>query len=270
MEGDESTQKNPPRYLGRYERKTAACECARFKLFLIAEDRLERVEVVALGEFLEGLAGLAMTQVAYQNPFQRRLELLEGNSLEHLPSDGLIPAEAATDEDVVTFDGFAGYFDFRAEQADVPHVVLRAGVRAAGQVNVDRLVKLDALFEIVGQFDRVAFGVRRREFAVGIARAGDQPAAQVRLLPVQSHFHQRFFDSFDKRVGDIWNDEILPDGEPDFTGAVVVSEVSQPQHLFGSDLPDRNGDADVIQAFLFLRINADVGMWDRGRLMVDG
>ena len=77
---------------------------------------------------------------------------------------------------------------------------------------------------------------------------------------MQSHFHERLFDSFDKRVGDIWNDEILPDGEPDFTGAVVVSEVSQSQHLFGSDLTDRNGDADVIQAFLLLRIHSDVRM----------
>src|SRR5437879_2071537 len=239
-------------------------------LFVITEDRLECVEVMALSEFLKRLARLAMTQVAFQNPFQHRLELLEGNSLEHLPPDGLIPAEAATDEDVITFDCFAGYFDFRAEQTDVTHVMLRAGVRAAAQVNVDRLVKLDAFFEIVGQFKRVAFGVRGRELAIGIASAGDQSASHVRLLPVQSHFHERLFDSFDKRVGELRNDEILPDGEPDFTGAVVVSEVSQSQHLLGCDLTDRNGDADIIQAFLLLRINADVAMWDGGRLMVDG
>src|SRR5256885_744390 len=201
-----------------------------------------------------------MTQVAFQNPFQRRLELFEGNSLEHLPPDGLVVTESATDEDVITFNCFAGYFDFRAEQTDVTQVMLRAGVRAAGQVNVDRLVKLDTLFEIVGQFKRVAFGVRRRELAIGIASASDQSTAQVRLLPVQSHFHERLFDSFDKRVGEVRNDEILPDGEPDFTGAVVVSEVSQSQHLLGCDLTDRNGDADVIQALLLLRINADMRM----------
>ena len=45
--------------------------------FIVAENRLEPVEVVALGEFLETLPRLAMPQVAFQHLLQRPLELLD-------------------------------------------------------------------------------------------------------------------------------------------------------------------------------------------------
>ena len=62
--------------------------------------------------------------------------------------------------------------------ADVADVVLGAGVRAAGEVDVDRLVEV-RLAKVIAEFDRVALGVGGGEFAVGIARAGDEAAGMV-------------------------------------------------------------------------------------------
>ena len=127
-------------------------------------------------------------------------------------------------------------------------------------MNVDRLVQSDSLFEVVGQFQRVAFGVRRGEFAIGIAGAGNQAAAQIRRLPVQTHFHQRLLDGLHECVGNVWHDEILPHGQTDFSRAVVVRQIGQTQHLFRGDVANRNRNADPVQPGLLLRINADVGV----------
>ena len=120
----------------------------------------------------------------------------------------------------------------------------------------------------------MAFGVRRREFAVGIAGAGNQATAQIRLLPVQPHFHQRLFDGLDECVGNVRDDEVLPNGQADFAGAVVVRQISQTQHLFRRDVADRNRHADPVQPGLLLRIDADVGVrngavewWSGGALI---
>ena len=58
---------------------------------------------------------------------------------EDLPADLLVLAEAAADEDMVSVQTFAREFGFGAEAADVAHVMLGAGIRATGEMNVDRV-----------------------------------------------------------------------------------------------------------------------------------
>src|SRR6266545_1693637 len=89
----------------------ARCRRGPRRSFIVAENRLEPVQVVALGEFLETLSRLAMPQVAFQHLLQRPLELLDRDSVKHLPADGLVRAEAASNENVVAFDGFARNLD---------------------------------------------------------------------------------------------------------------------------------------------------------------
>ncbi len=43
-------------------------------------------------------------------------------------------------------------------------------------------------------------------------RARDDAAAQVGLLPVQSRFDERLFDGLDEGVGNVREDQVLPDG----------------------------------------------------------
>src|SRR5205085_2789320 len=60
-------------------------------------------------------------------------------------------AEAAADEDVIALDLAFARGDLRAEQPDVADVVLRAGMRTAGEMDVERLVDGDARVEMVGE-----------------------------------------------------------------------------------------------------------------------
>ena len=121
---------------------------------------------------MECFSFAAMAQVTLEHFLQGRLEVVARDALEDLPPDGLSFPKAAADEDVIAVHRFAGDFDLRAEQPDVAHVVLRAGIRAAGEVDVDRLIELEPLVEIVGEFQRVTLGVRGGELAIGASRAG--------------------------------------------------------------------------------------------------
>ena len=121
---------------------------------------------MAGGEGLEAFALSAVAQVAAEHFLDERGQALEGDAGEDLPAHGLVCAKAAADENVVAVLALARDFRLRAEQADVAHVVLRAGVRAAGDVDVHRPVEMDALVEVVGELERVPLRVGLREFAV--------------------------------------------------------------------------------------------------------
>ena len=127
---------------------------------LLAEDRLQRVQVVARGELLESFPGVPALQISRQHFFQRRLQLLKRDAAENLPAHGLVVTEAAADADVIAFQRLAGDFHLRAEQPDVAHVMLRAGIWAAGQMDVERLIEFELFLQVVRQFQRVRLGVR--------------------------------------------------------------------------------------------------------------
>ena len=188
--------------------------------------------------------------------------MFDRDALEDLAAERFVVAEAAANEDVVAFFGFAGDFDGGAEEADVADVMLGAGVRAAGEMDVDRLIEGEFFLEVIGEFAGVFFGVGGREFAIGVAGAGDEAAADVALAPIESGFEDGFLDGFKEGVGDVWNNDILPGSEAKFAGAVVVGEVAEAEELFGRDLAHGDRDAEPGEAGLFLRERADVGMWD--------
>ena len=54
--------------------------------------------------------------------------------------------------------------------------MLGAGVVAAGEVDVDGLIKGDFLVEVGGEVDGVSFGVGGGVFTAGAAGAGDEAA----------------------------------------------------------------------------------------------
>ena len=90
-----------------------------------------------------------------------------------------IRAEAAADVHVEALDRVVAVGDRHAagDQPDVADVVLRAGVRAAGQVHVDRRVEGDPRLHPLGDRHRRVLGVGGRELAAGVAGAGDQAGA---------------------------------------------------------------------------------------------
>src|SRR6187401_3547207 len=106
-----------------------------------------------------------MPQVAAQYFLDQRCEFVVGDRVEDLSSDRLVFAESTTEEDVITVQRLARALGLGTEQANVTHVVLGAGIRATGEVNVHRAIELHTLVEIVSERERVAFRIGLRELA---------------------------------------------------------------------------------------------------------
>ena len=66
----------------------------------------------------------------------------------------------------------------------------------------------------------MTFRVRLREFAKCISGASNETATQQRLLRVETDFAQGLLDCLEVGVRHMRDDEILPDGQPDFAGAI--------------------------------------------------
>ena len=110
----------------------------------------------------------------------------------------------------------------------------------------------------MGEFDRVGLGVGGGEAAAFVAGAGDRAAEQGCGLVVEAGVADRLLSGFEMFSRDVGNDEVLPDGEAEFAGAEVVGDVGESAHLWRWQAADGNGDADVVEARLRLRMNADV------------
>lgn len=204
----------------------------------LTEHRLESAEVVAGCEGAEGFGGGAVRLVGFQHLFQCGLQLFDGNTLEDLASERFVIAEAATDKDVIAFLRFARDFDRGAEETDISDVMLGAGVRATSEVDVDWLVERDFFLQVISEFAGVFLGVGGGEFAVAVASAGDESAANVVLAPIQAGFEDGFLYGFQEGVGDIRNDDVLPGSEAEIAGGVVVGEVAKAEQLFWRDFSD--------------------------------
>src|SRR5579863_6447133 len=87
--------------------------------------------------------------------------------------------EAAAHQNVVALDLLAvlGLLHFASQQPDVADIVLRAGMMAAGQVDVDRRVELDARLAPARDLLGMTLGVGGGELAADVAGAGDQAGA---------------------------------------------------------------------------------------------
>src|SRR5689334_7399664 len=68
------------------------------------------------------------------------------------------------------------------KQADVADVMLRAGMVAAGEMDVERRVDLDARLAPVADRSRMTLGVGGRELAALVAGAGNEAGADLRRL----------------------------------------------------------------------------------------
>ena len=129
---------------------------------------LQLVKVMSRREILEGFRTASFFEIDKQDPFDEGLQLFKRNCLENLATHRLSFSEAAADADVVSF---ALVTRFDPEKANVANVVLGAGVRAAGDVQVDRLLDLEEAVEPVGESYGVGLGIGGGEAATVVARA---------------------------------------------------------------------------------------------------
>src|SRR4029077_5976942 len=87
--------------------------------------------------------------------------------------------EAAADMDVIGLGRIlvVGALGLGAEKPDVADVMLRAGIRAAGEMNIERLIERNAALAPMRDRFGMPFGVGHGETATGIAGAGDETGA---------------------------------------------------------------------------------------------
>ena len=96
-----------------------------------------------------------------------------------LAADRSVRTEAAADENVIALDRIVVLvrLHLAGQQPDFGYEVLRAGMMAAGQMNIDRRVERDARLAPARDGLGVALGVGRGELAAGVAGAGDKAGA---------------------------------------------------------------------------------------------
>ena len=129
---------------------------------------------------------------------------------------------------------------------------------AAGEVDVERRVDVDARLAPVADFGGMALGVGGREFAAGIAGAGDQAGADVRGLDREPDRLDRGDRQLDVLVAHARYQQVLPDGQADIAVAEILRDLGKPAHLLAGDLAERQRDADPVQPFLLLPVHADM------------
>src|SRR3981081_1954277 len=88
-----------------------------------------------------------MRQVGFQKPLDGPRRVLGLEIVVDLLPDIGIRTEAATGKQVIAFDGVVAAFTdghLRPDQSDIADVMLRAGMVAAGEMDIERRVDLDA------------------------------------------------------------------------------------------------------------------------------
>src|SRR5580765_4620118 len=121
----------------------------------VRENRLQGVEIVAACELLKGFAQLSPAQVPLQHLLERLRQFHYRHAAENLPADRLVPTETSTDKNMITFLTL----DLHAQQPDITHVMLGAGVRTAGQVDIEGRIEREFFLEIIRQGQRMPFRI---------------------------------------------------------------------------------------------------------------
>src|SRR5215204_3915765 len=100
-------------------------------------------------ELHERLPNVPLPQIHFQNSFEQPRHFRERNPFENLASYTRMFPRAPSKHDVVTFTRDAARCDLHTLQTDIAHIMLRAGMRTARKVNVDRLIELNAAFQML-------------------------------------------------------------------------------------------------------------------------
>src|SRR5579863_7326021 len=137
---------------------------------LLFEHGLQRVDLVTAREGEEALIRRgAMGEIGFQYALDRARRLVGFDVVKNLAAALGIRPKAAADVNVVALDLIAVLVDLHldAEQADVADVMLRAGVGAAGEMDVERAVERNAGFAPLRDVVGVLLGVGHGEPATG-------------------------------------------------------------------------------------------------------
>src|SRR5581483_9290150 len=186
---------------------------------LLPDSLLRRLEPRQLAQLLVGLparpggerVAAAVVEPALDQPDGRVVEPLGRDAPEERPPDRRVRPEAAADEDVVRLPpGAVVVARRRALEAEVADPVLRAGVRAAVQVQTQRRRRLtEALLDHLEQPAQPRLRLRDREVAVRLARGGDRAPVQRVEVEREAELLEPRPRLVKPRLRDIGDDEVL-------------------------------------------------------------
>src|SRR6266567_2849868 len=133
--------------------------------FSFGKHFLQLLHVMPAGERDERFVGLPFCEIRLEHAFQQHGKFVERNAGENLFADARVRATATAENDVVTFHRFAAEIDLHALQSDVADVVLRAGIGAAGEVDVEGMIEVNAFVEMRRERERLPFRIGGGPFA---------------------------------------------------------------------------------------------------------
>src|SRR5262249_31742983 len=143
--------------------------------------RLERLGAVPAREDEKRfLRRSAMRQISFQNALDDARCVFSDNVAVKLATERGVRAEAAADENVIALDRIVVFvrLNLAGEQTDLRYKMLRTGMVAAGQMNIDRRVERNARLAPGGDVLGVTFGVGGREFAARVSSARDETGTE--------------------------------------------------------------------------------------------
>src|SRR6202012_1433274 len=125
-----------------------------------------------------------MRQIGFQQLLDGLRRVLRLEVVVDLLPDIGVRAKAAAREQMIALDRVVlladGYLG--GDQTDIADVMLRTGMVAAGDMDVEWRVDFYPRLTPVADLGGVALGIGCREFAAGIAGAGNQPGTDLRCL----------------------------------------------------------------------------------------
>ena len=172
-----------------------------------------------------------MREIALQHALDGARRILGLDVAIDLAAERGVRPETAADIDVIALDriGVLADLDLAGEQADIADVMLRAGMMAAGEMDIDRPVEIDARLAPLRDLLGVPLGIGGRELAADIAGAGDQPGADRGRLGGQTERVDGGLRQRDLVVGDAGDQQVLPDRQPDIAVAEVGAILARPR-----------------------------------------
>src|SRR6202047_153050 len=177
-------------------------------------ETLERGNLMPRGKILQAFGGGgAMPEIGLEPPFDSRRRFLCFHVAQNLAPDRGRDARAPAGDDVIAVHRIAFLVDAnpRGDEPDVADVMLRAGMMAAGQVDIDRLIESYPSLAPIRDGLGVGFGVGGRKPAAGRAGAGYEPGPDRRCPPFEAGLFRRRFGPFQAPFRNSRDQQVLPD-----------------------------------------------------------
>jgi hypothetical protein len=229
------------------------------------QDGAKNIVGVARQEMLEIFAGVAIGLERVQKAWDG-----VGNFIGAAPETngtryGSDVADAATNAEIVGIDKFAIDLDFLAFDANVGDPVLTATIGAAGDMQLELMLKVGiAFFESFGDPPSEVLGFRESELAKFGTGAGHRAANESGTCDRESASGELRNDGGNVSLGNVDEEKVLHRSGADVAVGVTFGQVGGKAKLRGSDASANDGGADGEEAGLPLRNDAEVIAMDVG------